>query len=187
MSRLAIKIIVKWLLPKTGFSARRKRGASKIAAHFTCHCTNRAWLKWQCASHTIHWHSPCYTIFLRLWSGSERSQYDTFWGECDKFLQEDIMPATDDRRHGNICHLSRAISICDLIDQVKSRCPPDTLIPSLEWVRLQYWPKTSSSAQQTHHTGRFKMKYMIQQRQWGASAFWCTLCCSYVQVWNWHG
>lgn len=37
---------------------------------------------------------------LRSLNGRKRSHYDTFWAECDKFLQEDIMPAIDDRRHG---------------------------------------------------------------------------------------
>ena len=77
------------------------------------------------------------TADLRSLNGSKRSQYNTFWGECDKFLQEDITPITDDRRHGNICHLSRAISIRDFIDQIKSQCP-DTLILSLEWLGFSF-------------------------------------------------
>ena len=103
---------------------------------------------------------------LRSLNGSKRTQYDTFWEECGKFLNEEITPATDDRRHGNICHLSRAMSVRDLVDQVKLRCPPGTLVPSCEWVRLQFWPKTLSTSQHIHHTGRFKIKYMVQQRQW---------------------
>jgi hypothetical protein len=102
---------------------------------------------------------------LRSLNGSKHSLYDVFWEACEKFLEEDIFLATDDRRHGDICHLSRAISIRDLVDQVSARCLAGTQIPCLEWVRLQFRPKTSSAIQQVHHTGRFKMKYMVQQRQ----------------------
>ena len=73
--------------------------------------------------------------------------------------------AVDDRRHGLITHLSRAISIRDFIEQVQQHCPQNTLIPSNEWVSLQFWPKTPSLTQILHHTGRFKLKFMIQQRQ----------------------
>ncbi len=39
------------------------------------------------------------------------------------------------------------------------------MIPSCEWVRLQFWPKTPSTIKSSHYTGRFKLKFMIQQRQ----------------------
>ena len=102
---------------------------------------------------------------LRALNGRERSQYDRFWDECQKFLNEDISDAVDDRRHGTITHLSRAISIRDFVNQVKQRCPEGTMIPSCEWVRLQFWPKTPSTIKSSHYTGRFKLKFMIQQRQ----------------------
>ncbi len=50
--------------------------------------------------------------------------------------------------------------------QVTQRCPEGTLIPLCEWVCLQFWPKTPSAVQSLHHTGRFKLKFMVQQRQW---------------------
>ena len=101
---------------------------------------------------------------LRALNGKKRTQYDTFWSECENFLSEDA--AVDDRRHGNITHLARAISIRDFVEQVKQCCPDGTLIPSDEWVRLQFWPKTASKSRLLHHTGRFKLKFMVQQRQW---------------------
>jgi hypothetical protein len=78
----------------------------------------------------------------------------------------DISTAVDDRRHGTITHLARAISIRDFVDQVKQRYPEGTLIPSNEWFRLQFWPKTPSTLRSLHYTGRFKLKFMVQQRQW---------------------
>lgn len=49
---------------------------------------------------------------------------------------------------------------------MKSRCHSDILIPSIEWVRLQFWPKTPSAKAAMHHTGRLKVKFKVQQRQW---------------------
>ena len=72
----------------------------------------------------------------------------------------------DKRRSLTLTHLARAISIRDLVEQVKSRCPAGTPISSIEWTRLQFWPKTPAAKSSLHHTGRFKMKYMIQQWQW---------------------
>ena len=55
---------------------------------------------------------------LRHLNSGRRSQYDVFWSECQKFLEEDIGSAVDDRRHGIVTHLARAISLHDLHDQV---------------------------------------------------------------------
>lgn len=54
---------------------------------------------------------------LRAHNGqSGRTQYDVFWDECQKFLNEE--EAVDDRRHGVITHQARAKSIRDFVDQV---------------------------------------------------------------------
>lgn len=46
---------------------------------------------------------------------------------------------------------------------MKSRCPPNTLIPSQEWLRLQFWPKVPCTHSAIHYTGRLNVKFMIQQ------------------------
>ena len=69
---------------------------------------------------------------LRASNGRQDSRFDVFWNECQTFLNEDLGTAVDDRRHDLITHLARAISIRDLVEQVKQRCPPHTLIPSNE-------------------------------------------------------
>lgn len=102
---------------------------------------------------------------LRSHNGNENTSFSAFWDQCERFLREDISVAVDDRRHGEITHLARAISIRDFIDQVKAQCPEGTSIPSPEWVRLQFWPKTPSAKASLHFTGRFKLKFMVQQRQ----------------------
>lgn len=102
---------------------------------------------------------------LRVHNSGQVTKFDCFWKECQSFINEDIGIAVDDRRHGTITHMARAISVRDLVQQVNDRCPEGTLIPSQEWVRLQFWPKTPS-AKSLHYTGQYKMKFMIQQRQW---------------------
>ena len=82
---------------------------------------------------------------LRALNTGHSSKFNVFWEECGKFLNEDVGVAVDDRRHGEITHLAKAISVRDLVDQVKARCPEGTLIPSVEWTRLQFWPKTPAA------------------------------------------
>ena len=121
---------------------------------------------------------------LRVHNGTTSSHYDAFWDQCDRFLNEDIGVAVDDRRHGQVTHLARAISIRDFISQVKSQCPDGTPIPSEEWVRLQFWPKTPAATASLQHTGRFTMKFMIQQRQWRQNhpdAHYAAACFRYMR------
>lgn len=76
---------------------------------------------------------------LRHLNTGRKSQYDVFWSECKKFLEESIGTAVDGRRHGNVTHLATAISVRDLRDQVQAKCPDGTPIPSESWIRLQFW------------------------------------------------
>ena len=87
-------------------------------------------------------------------SPERKTKFDVFWSECSKFLAEDVGEAVDDRRHDTVTHLAKAISIRDLLEQVKSRCPSDALIPSQEWLRLQFWPKVPRTHAAIHYTGR---------------------------------
>ena len=112
----------------------------------------------------IDMEDPDIVIDLRHHNHGAESKYDVFWAECEQFLNEDIGLAVDDRRHGEITHLARAISVRDLRDQVTSQLALGTNIPSIEWIRLQFWPKSSSLAS-LQHTGRFKVRYMVQQQQ----------------------
>ena len=95
------------------------------------------------------------------------SSYDRFWEECDKYLHDKT--AVDDRRHDSVTHLAHAVSVRDFVEQVKRRCPSDTLVPSVEWVRLQFWPKTPSAKVALHYTGRLRVRFKVQQRQWRRS------------------
>ena len=85
---------------------------------------------------------PDIMLDLRHLNSGRKSQYDVFWSECKKFLDEEVGLLVDDRRHGTVTHLAKAISVRDLREQVKARCPDGTLIPSESWIRLQFWPKS---------------------------------------------
>ena len=65
-----------------------------------------------------------------------------------------------------VTHIATAISIRDLRDQVVARCPEGTAVPSVEWLRLQFWPKTPSTRSLLQYTSRFKVRFRVQQRQW---------------------
>ena len=45
------------------------------------------------------------------------------------------------------------------------RCPDGTCIPSIEWIRLQFWPKLPHSKRALQHTGRFQVRFRVQQHQ----------------------
>src|SRR6266516_3924611 len=64
----------------------------------------------------------------------------------------DAVTAVDERRHDTIVHLATAISVNDLLHQIKLECPPETPIPSAQWLRLQF-------------SGRLPLKFMVQTRQ----------------------
>ena len=70
-----------------------------------------------------------------------------FWEAAERFIREDVGAAVDDRRHTTVTHLAKAISIRDFREQVKARVPDGTPIPSDEWLRLQFWPKSKKPKQ----------------------------------------
>ena len=112
---------------------------------------------------------PDVVLDLRALHTGHKSQYDVFWGECQKFLEEEVGTPVDDRRHSLVTHLARAISARDLLEQVKARCPEGTKIPSEPWLRLQFWPKSKHARSRIHYTGKLKVKFMVQTRQFRKS------------------
>ena len=112
---------------------------------------------------------PEVVLDLRALNTGRKSQYDVFWCECKKFLEETVGTPVDDRRHGEVTHLARAISTRDLQEQVKARCPDGTKIPSVSWLRLQFWPKSLHARSKIHYTGKLQVKFMIQARQFRKS------------------
>ena len=102
---------------------------------------------------------------LRVHNGTI-STWHIFGDNCNQFLNEDVGIAVDDRRHAQVTHLARAISIRVFTAQVKAKCPNGTPIPSEVRVRLQFWPKTRKAKASLQHTGCFTLKFKVQQRKW---------------------
>lgn len=105
---------------------------------------------------------PDVLLDLRALNTGAKTQYDAFWDQCQKFLDEDIGTPVDDRRHSQVTHLATR----DLLEQV---CPEGTKIPSESWLRLQFWPKSHHSHSKIHYTGTLKVKFMVQARQFRKS------------------
>ena len=90
----------------------------------------------------VEMEDPDVVMDLRELLSGKASKFDIFWEECAKFLQEEVGLAVDERRHSKVTHIACAVSVRDLQEQVTSRCPANTPIPSRSWLSLQFWPKS---------------------------------------------
>lgn len=75
---------------------------------------------------------PDVVLDLRALNSGQKTKYDTFWDEVQKFLREDVGLAAEERRHSEVTHLARAISVRDLLEQVSARCLPGMCICTCE-------------------------------------------------------
>ena len=108
---------------------------------------------------------------LRLSNSSHPEQFKEFLVKCQEFVTTKVETAVDDRRHDPIAddgeavtHLAMAISARDIHEQVAAECDESIAIPSVQWLRLQFWPsKTSAAAKK--NTGRVRVKMMVYARQ----------------------
>lgn len=57
------------------------------------------------------------------------------------------------------------MSVNELHRSVKEQCPDNTSIPSVQWLRLQFWPRKASVRTAGNYTGKLNIKFMIQARQ----------------------
>ena len=84
------------------------------------------------------------------------------WKKLHAFLND--QSTVHEWCYGDVAYMAKAI-VWDLMQEVTKLCPPETPIPSLQWVRLQFclrnpWAKVAS----LYH-GCFKVKMMVQKRQ----------------------
>ena len=64
---------------------------------------------------------PDVVLDLRALNSDQKT---TFWDETEKYLREDVGLAAEERRHSDVTHMARVISVRDLLEQVSARCPP---------------------------------------------------------------
>ncbi|CAG2243123.1 unnamed protein product [Mytilus edulis] len=109
---------------------------------------------------------------LRLNNRGQPEKYNEFLSECQNYINEKLELAVDDRRHDKIdkggdviTHLADAFSVRDLYEQVKAKLAPNILVPSQQWLRWQFWPRHANFQSSHRYTGKLKVKFMIQSRQ----------------------
>ena len=77
---------------------------------------------------------PDIVVHLLELNTNKSDRFDIFWLKCSEYLSE--CTCVQERRHGTMVFMAKAISIRDLIDQVSKLCPPNTPIPSNSWVQI---------------------------------------------------
>ena len=106
---------------------------------------------------------------LRTLNNGRVATYESFLDACRKYIENVVGTAVDERRHGHvhdgevITHMATALSAQTLYDSVCQDYPKDLPLPSVQWLRMQFWPQTVS--QSKTNTGNLKIKYMVQARQ----------------------
>ena len=96
---------------------------------------------------------------LRRVNSGRVPSFEVFFEKLGEVIEEWV--AADERRHG-VTHFSEYISLSDLCQKVKDRCPPQTPIPSNDLVRLQFCPKRPTAHAASNFTGRFQVQYKVQ-------------------------
>ena len=133
-------------------------------------CSVEAEVDERVAKAVVNLDDPEIVLDLRTTNRKPSStHFDQFWAELQAYMDE-IKHAVDDRRHGDTLHLPFAISVRHLQEVISGRlrekhpgdCPP---IPSLEWIRLQFWPFNQYTIRALKHTGWFNVKFAVQVRQ----------------------
>ncbi len=106
---------------------------------------------------------------LRTNNEGRPEEYKDFLQHCQQYINPSVDTAVDDRRHdvvaGNddvVTHLEITLSVRDLHEQVSSQCPEGTAIPSVQWLRIQFWPRRPTAKTASHYTGHLKIKFMVQ-------------------------
>ena len=77
-----------------------------------------------------------------------------------------------------------AISAAGLHRQISATLPEGVPIPSVQWLRLQFWPRNTSHFTSKYYAGRLKLKVMIQARQfreWHVDCHYASAVIHYVK------
>ena len=99
---------------------------------------------------------------LRHLNKGQPQKFDVFLAALEEVIQE--VTAEDERQRG-LAHMSHFISQRDLHQLAKEKCPPDTPVPSLDWVALQFQPRSSQCHSALKYSGRLNVQYCLQARQ----------------------
>lgn len=89
-------------------------------------------------------------------------ELDPFWDALGKYLER--ISVIHERRHGDHMYMPIDMSIESLIDTVKQDLPKDAKVPSASWVAFNFWPANAYCRSAMSYTGKFDVKYAVQQR-----------------------
>jgi len=110
-----------------------------------------------------HWNLKILIIVdLREFNGRKTDNYKVFWEHCESYLQD--CTAVHEHCHDSVVYMAKAISVRDLIAQVKERCPEGTPIPSESWVRFNFSPQNPRERVSKLYHGRLGAKRVVQKR-----------------------
>ncbi|XP_053379602.1 uncharacterized protein LOC128548528 isoform X2 [Mercenaria mercenaria] len=89
-------------------------------------------------------------------------EFDSFWSELHKYLEEKTV--VHERRHSDINYMPFAMSVENLREIIQDRLPAGAKIPSVSWLKLNFCPSNPYKNSSANYTGRFKVKFKVQQR-----------------------
>lgn len=89
-------------------------------------------------------------------TGRPTGRYDIFFEHLCSVVEE--ITAADERRH-NIAHLSEWLSLGELVEKTKEKCPAGTPIPSKSLVRLLFAPRNPYTHKALNFTSRIQVQY----------------------------
>jgi hypothetical protein len=118
----------------------------------------------ECIRLALELGNPDITIDLQEHKDKKSSKFDIFWKVAAQFLAgkaADAVTAVDERRYDTIVHFAIAILVNDLLHQIEHKYPPEILIPSVQWLRLQFCLKDPIWLSSLQYTGLLPLKFMV--------------------------
>ncbi|WAR27915.1 hypothetical protein MAR_013619 [Mya arenaria] len=102
-------------------------------------------------------------IDLRKNNGRPLSkEFDQFWSALDNYLTEKSV--VHERRQSDVNYMPFAMSVEDLQTEIANRLPQGSKIPSVSWMKLNFYPRNPYKNSAINYTGKFKVKFKVQQR-----------------------
>ena len=114
--------------------------------------------------------------------------YEEYLTKLKEFITRTVGTAVHERRHDDltedkesVTYMTTSLSTADLHHLVNQELEgTDVKIPSLQWLRLQFWPSRKNSANAKHMTCKINIKYMVQSRllrKIHIDCYYCTANC----------
>ena len=95
--------------------------------------------------------------------GRPSETFTEFFDKLSSKVEE--LSAVDERRHGNVCHFSKYISVPDLITETAKELPENTPIPSESTVLFSFVPRNTHAKAAKLYTSRVPLQFKVQTRQ----------------------